>query len=140
MNPDCLFCKIAAKTIPAKIVYEDDSAVAFLDITPRAPGHTMVIPKYHAPTLAELPDTEIAPLFGAVKKTAVLLMAGLHPDGITIGMNQGRASGQEIDHLHVHLMPRWHGDGGDAVQSLVHNAPQESLDEIANKILASEKK
>lgn len=140
MNPDCLFCKIAAKTIPAKIVYEDDSVVAFLDITPRAPGHTMVIPKYHAPTLAELPDAEIAPLFGAVKKTAGLLMAGLHPDGITIGVNQGRASGQEVDHLHVHLMPRWHGDGGGAVQSLVHNAPQESLDEIAKKILDREKK
>jgi histidine triad (HIT) family protein len=135
MNPDCLFCKIAAKTIPAKIVYEDDHAVAFLDIMPRAPGHTMVITKYHAPTLGELPDSEIAPLFGAVKKMAVTLTATLHPDGMTIGINQGRASGQEVDHLHVHLMPRWHGDGGGAVQSLVHNAPKGSLDEMQKKIL-----
>ncbi len=135
MNPDCLFCKIAAKTIPAKIVYEDEHAIAFLDITPRAPGHTMVIPKYHAPTLIGLPDGEISPLFSAVKKIAALLMVALHPDGITIGVNQGRASGQEIDHLHVHLMPRWHGDGGGAVQSLVHNMPQESLEAIQKKIL-----
>jgi histidine triad (HIT) family protein len=133
-NPDCLFCKIAAKTNPAKIIYEDDHAVAFLDITPSAPGHTMVIPKYHTPTIIMLPDEEIAPLFGAVKKTIAILMAALHPDGITIGVNQGRASGQVVDHLHVHLMPRWHGDGGGAVQSLVHNAPQESLDAIAKKI------
>ena len=62
-------------------------------------------------------------------------MAALHPDGITMGMNQGRASGQEVDHLHVHLMPRWHGDGGGSVQSLVHNAPQESLDMVQKKIL-----
>jgi histidine triad (HIT) family protein len=135
MDPDCLFCKIAAKTIPAKIIYEDDHAVAFLDIMPRAPGHTMVIPKYHAPTMIELPDEEVAPLFNAVKKTARLLMAALRPDGITIGINQGRASGQEVDHLHVHLVPRSHGDGGGSVQSVVHNAPQESLDEIAKKIL-----
>jgi histidine triad (HIT) family protein len=134
MNPDCLFCKIITKTIPAKIVYEDEHVIAFLDITPRAPGHTMVIPKYHAPTLIALPDGEVALLFGTVKKTAAMLMSALHPDGITIGINQGRASGQEVDHLHVHLMPRFHGDGGSAVQSVVHNVPQESLDEMCEKI------
>ena len=58
-DPDCLFCKIAAKTNPAKIVYEDDHAVAFLDIMPRAPGHTMVIPKYHAPNLPRFPMTRL---------------------------------------------------------------------------------
>ncbi len=149
-DPSCLFCKIAAAAIPAKIIYEDDHAIAFLDITPRAPGHTVVIPKYHASTLVTLPDEEIAPLFRAVKKTAAVLMSALHPDGITIGINQGRASGQEVDHLHVHLMPRFHGDGGGSVQSVVHpstvstgsprassgqvDPPQESLDEIWKKI------
>ncbi len=135
MNPECLFCKIATKTSPAKIVYEDDHAVAFLDVAPRAPGHTMVIPKYHAPTLIALPNEEVAPLFNAVKKTVELLMTGLRPDGITIGVNQGRASGQEVDHFHVHLLPRWHSDGGGPVQSLVHNVPQESIEEIQKKIL-----
>lgn len=134
MNPDCLFCKIVDTTIPAKIIYEDDHTLAFLDVKPSAPGHTMVIPKYHAPTLTALPDEEIATLFLAVKKVAELLIAGLHPDGITIGVNQGRASGQEIDHLHVHLIPRSHGDGGGSVQSVVHTASPASLDEIAEKI------
>jgi histidine triad (HIT) family protein len=139
MDPDCLFCKIAAKTIPAKIIYEDDRTIAFLDIMPRSPGHTVVIPKYHAATLVALPDEEIAPLFGAVKKVATLLVSGLRPDGITIGINQGQASGQEVDHLHVHLMPRMQGDGGGSVQSVVHCAPQESLDAIQKKILEAEK-
>jgi len=134
-NPDCLFCKIAGKTIPAKIVYEDDHAMAFLDIAPRTEGHVMVIPKYHAPTLAVLPDDEVAPLFAAVKKTAELLMTGLRSDGITIGINQGRASGQEVDHLHVHLMPRWHGDGGGSVQSIIHNPPKISIEEVQKKIV-----
>ena len=123
------------KKISAKILYEDDRAVAFLDITPRSPGHTVVIPKFHAPTLVLLPDEEVAPLFGAVKKMAAILMSTLHPDGITIGINQGRASGQEVDHLHVHLMPRMHGDGGGAIQSVVHVTSQESLEEIQKKIL-----
>ena len=133
-NPDCLFCKIAAGAIPAKLVYEDDRVMAFLDILPRAPGHTMVIPKWHAPTLVALPDGEIAPLFSAVKKVAATLMEALGPDGITMGINQGRASGQEVDHLHVHLMPRWHGDGGSSIQSVVHSADRLPLAEVERKI------
>lgn len=133
---DCLFCKIASKAVPATIIYEDDHAIAFLDIIPRAPGHTMVIPKYHASTLTDLPEEEVGPLFLAVRKTAKLLLSGLHPDGITIGINQGKASGQEVDHLHVHIVPRSHDDGGSSVQSVVHNSPHESLDEIAKKIMS----
>jgi histidine triad (HIT) family protein len=132
---DCLFCKIAAKGIPAQVIYEDDRTLAFLDVKPRSAGHAMVIPKYHAPTLTALPDDEVAPLFSAVKKVAELLTEKLAPDGITIGINQGRASGQEVDHLHVHLMPRWHGDGGGPIQSVVHNPPKESLEEIQKKIV-----
>lgn len=127
---DCLFCKIAAKQIPAKIVYEDAHVLAFLDIMPRAKGHTMVIPKVHAPNLLGLPDAEVGPLFAAVKHVGGMLSRGLKPDGITIGINQGRASGQEVDHLHVHLLPRWHGDGGSAIQSVVNKPSAESLDEI----------
>ena len=135
---DCLFCKIVSGKIPAQVVYENDHVVAFLDIMPRTPGHTMVIPKFHAPNILELPGDgsgdEVGPLFHAVQHVAEMLSKSLQPDGITIGINQGRASGQEVDHLHVHLMPRWHGDGGGAVQSVVNNKPQESLEVIAKKI------
>lgn len=134
-NPTCLFCKIVAKGIPAAVVYEDEKTLAFLDIMPRSPGHTMVIPKYHSPNFLELPAGEVAPLFLAVKKVADILMAKLKPDGLTVGINQGRASGQEVDHLHVHLMPRWKGDNGHAVQLVVNNKPKESLEEIRKKIV-----
>jgi histidine triad (HIT) family protein len=135
LNPDCLFCKIIAKQIPAQILHEDEHTLAFLDVKARTTGHTMVIPKYHAPRIIELPDEEVEPLFLAVKHMAELLTQKLGCDGITIGANQGRASGQEVDHLHVHLMPRWHNDGGSAIQSVVNNPPKESLDEIKKKIL-----
>ncbi len=132
---DCLFCKIAAKQIPSRVVFEDAHVLAFLDIMPRTMGHTMVIPKVHAPNILELPDAEVAPLFLAVKKVAELVSRKLAPDGVTIGINQGRASGQEVDHLHVHVMPRWHGDGGGSIQSVVDRKPQESAEEIWKKIV-----
>ncbi|MGC9968466.1 MAG: HIT family protein [Minisyncoccia bacterium] len=132
---DCIFCKIAAKESPAYVVYEDEHAIAFFDITPSAPGHTMVIPKAHAPNFLELPDAEVAPLFAAVKKVAELVVRKLGADGATVGINQGRASGQYVDHLHVHIIPRWKGDGGSAVQSVVNNKPKESLEEIKKKIV-----
>ena len=117
------------------MIYEDELTFAFLDIMPRTPGHAMVIPKAHAPTLLELPSAEVGPLFLAVKKVAELVSRKLAADGITIGVNQGRASGQEVDHLHVHIVPRWHGDGGSAIQSVVHNIPKESVEEIHKKIV-----
>lgn len=137
MDNDCLFCKIAAKKIPAFIIYEDAHAVAFFDIMPRTTGHAMVVSKYHASGLCDLPDEEIAPFFLAVKAVDDLLLRALCPDGMTIGINQGKASGQEVDHLHVHLMPRWNGDGGRSIHAVVHNPPKESVEEIFRKIKGS---
>ena len=137
-DPTCLFCKIVDKEIKAEVLYEDDHVVAFLDVKPRSPGHTMVIPKEHAPNILELSDSEITPLFTAVKRMAELLSKKLKPDGITIGMNQGRASGQEVDHLHVHLMPRWKNDAGHAIQSVVNNLPKETVREMRDRILKEE--
>jgi histidine triad (HIT) family protein len=131
---DCLFCKIIAKQIPAAVIYEDDRAMAFLDIKPRSPGHTMVIPKHHAPNFLELPEAEVGPLFVAVKRVADILSLKLKCDGITVGINQGRASGQEVDHLHVHLMPRWQGDGGSPIQAVINNPSKESVEEMKKKL------
>ncbi len=134
LNPDCLFCKIIEKKIPAQIIFEDDHTIAFLDIMPRTTGHTMVISKEHASTIVALPESEVGPLFLTVKKMAELLSRTLAADGVTIGLNQGRASGQEVDHLHVHLLPRWHGDGGSSIQSVVNRKPEESVEKIREKI------
>lgn len=135
LNPDCLFCNIVSKKIPAQVIYEDDHTLAFLDIMPRTIGHTLVIPKDHAPTIIELSEAEVAPLFLTVKKMSTLLKQKLGLDGMTIGINQGRVSGQEVDHLHVHLMPRSHGDGGGSLQSVVNNKPKESVEAIRAKLI-----
>jgi len=132
---DCIFCKIANKEIPAEVVYEDAHATAVLDINPIAPGHTMILPKVHAENILDLDDAELPPLFFAVKRVTALLNDAFHPDGFTIGINHGKWAGQAIDHLHVHVVPRWKNDGGKSIHSVVANPPSESLTEIRKKII-----
>lgn len=134
--PNCLFCKIVSKEIASPIIYEDDHAIAFFDIMPRTPGHTLVVPKDHAPTIVQLPPNEVGPLFAVVKKMTALLVEKLGSDGATIGINQGRVAGQEVDHLHVHVMPRWAGDGGGSIQSIVNSGTKgESVEDLKKKVL-----
>lgn len=103
---DCLFCKIVAGTIPSRQVYADDHAIAFLDIAPFHRGHTLVIPRRHVDdVLADPPAlTEIAP---AIEATSRLLTERLGADGLNVFTSAGEAAGQEIFHLHVHLIPRY---------------------------------
>jgi len=131
---DCLFCKIIKGEIPSEVVYQDEHAFAFLDIHPKAPGHTMVIPKVHAEHLLELPDVEIAPFFTAVKRAQEMVDKAIKPTGYTLGINHGRVSGQEVDHLHFHIIPRWLGDNGKSIHSVVDNPPKEDLSVIAERI------
>lgn len=132
---DCLFCKIANKEIPAEIIYEDDHALAFLDIHPKTLAHVLIIPKKHYASLKDVADSEIGPLFATVKKVAIILTDRFKPDGLTIGINQGRAAGQEVDHLHIHILMRYKNDNGGSIQSIVDNPPKESLKEVRKKIL-----
>lgn len=131
---DCLFCKIIRRELPAQVVYEDAQTMAFLDVMPRAKGHTVVVSKHHSEGLLDLPESEVAPLFLAVRRIADRIAEALRTDGLTIGVNQGIVSGQTIPHLHVHIMPRFSGDGGGSIHSVVNHPPKESLAEIAEKI------
>jgi histidine triad (HIT) family protein len=131
---DCIFCTIVARGIPAEVVFEDEHALAFLDVTPRAPGHTVVVPKRHSPTLLDLPADEVGPLFAAVQTTARRVLAALQADGMTVGVNHGAVSGQTVPHLHVHIIPRFVGDRGGSIHSVVHNPPKESIAAIAERI------
>ena len=128
---DCLFCKIINKEIPAHIIYEDDEVVAFLDIHPCALGHTVIVPKIHVNNILDLPDEKIGSVFERVKKLTGLLEKVLDPDGFTIGINHKEAAGQIINHLHIHIIPRWSNDGGGSIHSVVNNPPRENLEEIA---------
>ncbi len=132
---NCLFCKIIKKEISAEVIYEDSASMAILDVNPRSPGHAMILPKSHAENILDLADEEIGDVFKAVKKVTVILSESLKPDGFTIGINHGKVSEQAIDHLHIHVLPRWLGDGGGSIHSVVDNPPKETLKEIKNKII-----
>lgn len=131
---DCLFCKIANKEKSAQIIYEDDRTLGFLDIHPKAPGHTIVISKIHSENILDLPEAEIKPVILTVKKVISKLKAALKPHGFTIAINHGKAAGQVIDHLHIHILPRFDHDGGGSIHSIVNNPPDEVLDTLAEKI------
>ena len=136
--PDCIFCKIINKEIPSHLIYEDEDVFAFLDINASAPGHTIVIPKKHVVTMFELSQDELGLLFEKVKMIASKIKESeLAPTGFNIGVNQYRPAGQEVDHLHLHIIPRWENDGGGAMQSIVLNKTEESLESIAEKIKAA---
>ncbi len=128
---ETIFTKIINKEIPAHIIYEDDHNLAFLDITPHAQGHTLVVPKTEAETIVDLDEDQIASLFSAVKNTAKKIQDILKPDGFNIGINHGEFAGQTIPHLHVHIMPRFEGDSGGSMHSVVSNPGDKSVEEIA---------
>lgn len=102
---DCLFCKIAEKKIPAKIVHEDDKCLAFDDINPQAPTHTLVIPKKHTASLAELNEAD-ASLLGHLMLTGAKIarQKGIAEGGYRIVVNTGRNGGQTVFHLHLHVL------------------------------------
>ena len=131
---NCLFCKIANKQIQAEIVYEDAAALAILDLHPRSPGHTMILPKVHAINLLELPEEQVGLVFLTVQKVTAILQKALQPQGFTIGINHGVISGQTVSHLHIHVMPRFEGDKGGTIHSVVNNPSSESLPAMAEKI------
>lgn len=125
---DCLFCRIAKHEIPSNVVFEDDHTIAFLDINPCSWGHTVVIAKLHSTGLTDLPPGEVGPLFGTVQRVAARLLEVLPSVGLTIGINHGLGAGQIVPHLHVHLIPRYAGDGGTNIHSVVHQVAPESVE------------
>lgn len=108
---DCIFCKIVKKEIPADVVYEDENCLAFLDITPINPGHTLLIPKEHYENLYDLPDETLKQLAPIIKKLAIAVKKGVDAEGVNIGMNNERPAGQLVPHTHFHIMPRFSNDG-----------------------------
>lgn len=108
---DCVFCRIIAGEIPATRVYEDEHVVAILDIFPTAEGHTLVIPKRHEALLPDLPFTDATHVFSVVRKLDGALRHALSCEAISILLRDGPAAGQEVAHLHVHLIPRMSDDG-----------------------------
>ena len=110
-DPNCIFCKIAAGTIPSFKVHEDGETLAFMDINPANDGHCLVIPKAHFPTLFALTPEAFAAAGRSVIKVANAVNAALTPDGINLLQANGPGAGQSVFHFHIHVLPRRHDDG-----------------------------
>lgn len=108
-DPENIFAKIIRGALPAYKVYEDDRAIAFLDIMPRAPGHTLVVPKHSARNILDIPPDELAHVMKVTQKIAQAGMKVFGADGITVQQFNERAGGQVVLHLHVHVIPRQEG-------------------------------
>lgn len=111
MNDNCIFCKIANGVIPSATIYEDDDFRAILDIAPAHKGHTIILPKKHADNLFALDEATASKLLPVAKKVACAVKKVTGCDGINILQNNGEAAGQTVFHLHVHVVPRFEGDG-----------------------------
>ncbi len=108
---DCLFCKIVKGDIPCAKLYETDQVLSFLDISPVARGHALVIPKAHFPNLFELPEELGGPLLAALKQVGRAVMTATGCSGLNVLMSNFESAGQVIFHAHVHVVPRTAGDG-----------------------------
>jgi histidine triad (HIT) family protein len=131
---DCIFCKINQGEVSGLMVGENAQASAFLDVNPLSKGHTLVVPKRHVETILELKTDELHTLFDLVKEATAKLQAKLKCDGFNIGANMHEAAGQAVEHLHIHLIPRWRNDGGGNMHSIIHKSPNESLEAILKQI------
>jgi histidine triad (HIT) family protein len=110
-DPSCIFCKIAAGDIPCLKVYEDDSVLSFLDIGPLAEGHLLVIPKAHYVRLEDTPGDILAQLWRVLPLLAKAMLQVTGASAYNVLQNNGEVAGQEVQHVHFHLIPRFRGDG-----------------------------
>jgi len=132
MKPDCLFCKIVAGEIPCAKVFEDEKYLAFLDIGPVNPGHTLVIPKEHYDDLLKTPDALLDNMLGVTKKVAKAVLKAVNSEGFNVGINTGQGAGQLVPHFHIHIMPRFPEDGHHLWKQ--GNYKEGEMQKVANKI------
>jgi len=132
-DDSCVFCRIACKQAPASLVYEDETALAFLDIKPLSEGHTLVIPKEHYATIFDIPEELVAQLHRVVKRIALAVREVTKADGVSIIQQNGHAADQDVFHLHVHVIPRFEGQKLTRFRETVE-ADREKLNQVAANI------
>ncbi|AGB30018.1 histidine triad (HIT) protein [Natrinema pellirubrum DSM 15624] len=135
-----IFSQIVEGEIPARIVYEDETTIAFLDANPLAPGHTLVIPKDEYERLNDVPDDVAADLYETVHHMVPVVEDAVDADATTVAFNNGEEAGQEVPHVHCHIVPRFEGDGGGPIHAVAGDRPDlddDELDDIAADIESS---
>lgn len=130
---NCVFCRIVARQIPATVVHEDEHTLAFMDLGQVNPGHVLVAVKAHVENLFGLEADQASAVSRTMLRVAQAIRDAFAPHGLSVYQANGKAAGQTVLHYHVHLVPRYDGDGM-AFTWPVKNPPREQLEEYAGKI------
>lgn len=130
---NCIFCKIANGDIPSRTIYENDLFRVILDNGPATDGHALVLPKDHYANLFEIPSDTAAEAMKTAQTVAAMLKEKLHADGLNLVQNNGETAGQTVHHFHMHIIPRYKGDGQNILWKPGHPSDQE-LDAVLGRI------
>ena len=130
---NCIFCKIANGDIPSRTIYENDLFRVILDNGPATDGHALVLPKDHYANPFEIPADTAAEAMKTAQTVAAMLKEKLHADGLNLVQNNGETAGQTVHHFHMHIIPRYKGDGQNILWKPGHPSDQE-LDAVLGRI------
>lgn len=133
---DCVFCKIVSGEIPSTRLYEDARTVAFMDVNPLNDGHCLVVTRAHAATLFDAAEADLQAVIATARRVATAIREALKPEGLNMLQANGPAAFQSVPHFHLHLVPRWSGDGKGFDWKLVPG-DRERIQATAEKIRAA---
>jgi histidine triad (HIT) family protein len=136
-DPTCIFCKIIAGEISARVIIQNEKAMALLDAFPLSAGHTLVIPKSHYAKVQQMSEQDAAAVFEIVWKLAGAVETASQVNASTIAIHNGSDAGQEVPHVHVHIVPRKSGDGAGAIHSMFKMKPKlgpKDMESLHNRI------
>jgi histidine triad (HIT) family protein len=139
-DPNCIFCKIIAGEIPAKVIMQNERVMALLDAFPLAAGHTLVIPKSHYAKVQQMSEHDAIAVFEIVWRLAGPVETASQVNASTIAIHNGSEAGQEVPHVHVHIVPRKTGDGAGAIHSMFKTKPKlspQEMDSLCRRIASS---
>jgi histidine triad (HIT) family protein len=130
INNNCIFCKIANGSMDARIIDQNDRAIAFLDAFPLSAGHTLIIPKSHYSKIQDMNKEYSSDLFNLLWKLSGAVEKAAGVNASTIAIHNGKAAGQEVPHVHIHVIPRTTSDGAGPVHSMFKKRPDTSSKEL----------
>lgn len=136
MNAECPFCAIVAGRLPASVVAQNESALAFLDVRQAVPGHVLVVPRVHVTTIYDMDEVSAGAMMQLAVRVARALREAFDPPGLNLWQSNGAAGGQEVPHVHLHVQPRRVADGLLRVYAQGAPAPtaRDELERLAERL------